>query len=157
MRALLAALCLFAVTPAAAQSLGLRVGEPRAVTLPGWATGVVVGNPNVIEVAVHDQQTLMVTGKSQGSSYLLAVDAAGQTLVLSEIQVIQGNDSGHVTVRAGKSQQTFACLPRCEPTVALGDSPDFSTATGQAIRVSRFCRSGCAAGALYGCRSGRGP
>jgi Flp pilus assembly secretin CpaC len=135
MRALLAAaFCLFAAAPAGAQSLALRVGEARAVSLPGWATGIVVGSPAVIEVAVHDNQTILVTGKSQGVSSLLAIDSGGQTLVLSDIQVIQGNDAGQVTVSAARRQQTFSCMPRCEPTVAIGDTPDFTAATGASIR-----------------------
>lgn len=134
MRALLfAAACLLAAAPASAQSLALRVGEARAVSLPGWATGIVVGSPAIIEVAVHDSSTILVTGKSQGVSSLLAIDSSGQTLVLSDIQVIQGNDAGQVTVSAARRQQTFACMPRCEPTVAIGDTPDFTSAAAASI------------------------
>jgi pilus assembly protein CpaC len=67
-------------TPADAKGLTLLVGRSQHMTLPWAAKGASLTDPAVADVQVLTPQLLLVTGKSVGTTSLLAWSDAGQTL-----------------------------------------------------------------------------
>jgi Flp pilus assembly secretin CpaC len=91
----------------------LRVSRPADV--------VIIGNPSIADATVRDNQTLIITGHSFGSTNLIVLDAEGRAIAEEIITVTQPED-GVVTVYRRASRQTLSCTPDCSPTLAIGDN-----------------------------------
>lgn len=90
-----------------------RIEEP--------ASTVIVGNPAIADVAMHDRYTVVVTGKSYGTTNLVILDAASQPII-DEVIVVKQSDTDLITVTRNTSRQSYSCSPRCEPTLRVGDN-----------------------------------
>lgn len=112
--------------PAGAQQartvLSVRLDEAMVVRLPAPAQTLIIGNPAVADAVVHDGTTLIVTGKSFGTTNLIALDRRGQVLAERQIQVGQP-DSSILTVQRGDELETYACAPTCRRAPVIGDAP----------------------------------
>lgn len=116
---LLAAILIFAVLrPALA--LDLTLDESRVLRLAADASAVVVGNPSVADVAVHNGRTLIVTAKSFGQTNLIVLDNHGAETAAFPLRVTAQN-TGVVSVFEGRRRQTLLCLPQCQTVVQPGD------------------------------------
>jgi Flp pilus assembly secretin CpaC len=109
--ALLALAVVFA--PAAmADSVRVFVDQTVAIKLPGSATSVVLGNPQIADVAVHDSHTLLVTGKTFGSTNLLVLGGSGET-VYSNLLAVGDNRTDQLRIITPAATSTFSCVDRC--------------------------------------------
>lgn len=129
--ALLAGLALTA--PAAADSNGrsfhndpggqpmrVAVDEARLLRLNRMPGTIVVGNPLIADVAVHDDGLVVVVGKNYGTTNLIALDEAGEELAHFDIAVrTSGVDS--VSLYRGTDRYSLNCSPRCEYELDVGD------------------------------------
>ena len=110
-------------------TVGARVDvdldRTSVVRLPASASAVVVGNPSIADIAVHSTDTLLVLGRSYGSTNILAMDAVGR--IISDTTVHVGASRGRSSVRVfegADSRKTYACEPHCLPAPQLGDNPE---------------------------------
>jgi Flp pilus assembly secretin CpaC len=136
-----AALLLAVLAPAAAgavegapeaASVVVSVDNAKVIRLPERTATVVVGNPIIADVSLQKNGIVILTGKSFGSTNLIALDAQGGMLAESSIMV-QGSTSSMVTVQRGLDRESYSCTPACQPAVALGDAQRyFSEVSGQA-------------------------
>jgi hypothetical protein len=110
--------------PALADTLTVDVDQSRVIRTSAPITGVVVGNAAIADVIVHDNRMLFLMGKSPGLTQVLAVDAAGRTVLSTTIRVLQADDEGIVTVNKGGKTESYYCSPRCAPAGMPGDSAD---------------------------------
>ena len=95
------------------------------VRLPASASAVVVGNPSIADIAVHSTDTLLVLGRSYGSTNILAMDAVGRIISDTTVHVGAGRDRGSLRVYQGAdSRRTYACEPDCLPAPQLGDDAE---------------------------------
>lgn len=123
--------------------LGVRLDEATILRLPAPAQTLIIGNPAVADAVVHDGMTLIVTGKSFGTTNLIALDRRGQVLAERQIQVGQP-ESSILTVQRGEELETYACAPTCRRAPVIGDSPRaFDVTVGQTQ-----ARSGLAVGQI---------
>ncbi len=99
--------------PAAAEGLALAMNQAEKVRLRGAATDVVIGNPQVADVALIDPRTVVVTGKGQGVTRLVVFDAARRVLFDGPVSV--GAEYGQVAVVRGDREQTYVCVGACTP------------------------------------------
>lgn len=149
LRAGWAGLCL-----AAAAALGgapLRAEEPSvAVTLdraqvmryPAHTETVIVGNPIIADVTMlRDTGQVILTGRGFGDTNLLFLDGHGDVLREAHLRVREA--PAMMVVQRGAERETYACHPRCEPTVSLGDSSSFLQRSADDIQR----RNGIASGA----------
>lgn len=97
--------------PVAAQSVNVPLDHAMRVNVPGYASSVVVGNPNVADVTVIDSHTLFITGRGYGATNVIALDRSGQTLFAGNV-VVTGHSSD-VSVYRGGGRQDYACAPGC--------------------------------------------
>ena len=129
--ALAVAAVLMAPAAALAESapVSVKVNMARILRINAPAATVIVGNPGIADVAIQDPQTLVLTGKSYGQTNLIILDAQGNPIADTMIEVVQ-EQAGLVTVFLGSRRTSLACEPVCQSIIMLGDDADF---TGEAI------------------------
>ena len=117
----------------------LAAGEPIDVTidfaklmkLTQPAHTVIIGNPGIADATVGDDQTLVLTGKTAGTTNLIVLDQSGGE-VMNVVVRVSSDIRQLTTVFYGASRQTFSCAPVCEQVISVGDNKDkFETATSQ--------------------------
>ncbi len=118
--------------PASADVI-VSVDRAKVMRISRPADLVVVGNPAIADATVRDNQTLIITGKSFGSTNLIVLDAAGQPIAEELITVTQSDD-GLVTVYRRASRQTYSCTPNCSPTLQIGDTDAAFSAVNSQIQ-----------------------
>ncbi len=111
----------------------LRIGSPAAT--------VVIGNPGVADVTIQDPKTLVLTGKSYGQTNMIVLDAKGNPIADTMVEVVE-SEANLVTVFSAGERSTLACAPTCAPTVMLGDSPGYTQQmTGSMALVQGIAQS----------------
>lgn len=110
----------------------VTIDHAKIVRLPEKVQTVVIGNPIVADVTVQRNGILVVTGKSYGSTNLIALDNSGNMLVETSIRVQSSTDT-MLTVHRGLERESYSCSPICQPSLLLGDAQRyFSDVSGQA-------------------------
>src|SRR5205085_10901828 len=117
-------------------AIGAGAGEPIAVVvdqatlikLPERVVTLVVGNPLIADVSLQPGSTMVVTGKSYGSTNVVAIDRTGAVLVDRMIQV-DAPTGNLVTVYRGINRETYSCTPVCQRRITLGDGADYFRST----------------------------
>ena len=107
----------------------VHVDHAKVVQLPERTQTVIVGNPIIADVTVQRNGILVVTGKSFGSTNMIALDGSGALLAESMISVQAPQDSV-VTVQRGLNRESYSCTPTCQPSLQLGDNPGFFDGVG---------------------------
>ena len=132
---LAAAFCaatLLGVLPAAQAAEGdpisVKVNMARILRISAPAATVIIGNPGVADVTIQDPQTLVLTGKSFGQTNLIVLDNLGNPIADTLVEVIQAQ-ADLITVYQGNARNTLVCSPTCQPTIMLGDDPNFTATT----------------------------
>lgn len=121
--------------------LQVMVDRAKVIRLPERTQTVVIGNPAIADMAIQKNGVVVVTGKSYGTTNLIALDAAGNMLAESTVSVAAPTDAV-VVVQRGLERQSYSCTPRCQPSVVLGDSNSyFSENRGQADSRNQFATS----------------
>ena len=96
----------------------LRINEPAAT--------VIIGNPAVADVTIQDPQTLILTGKSYGRTNMIILDANGDPIADTVVEVAQLK-SDTVTIFSGAQRTSVACAPNCQPVIMLGDDTSYTS------------------------------
>ncbi|WP_055047753.1 pilus assembly protein N-terminal domain-containing protein [Devosia sp. A16] len=116
--------------------VSVKVNMARILRINAPAATVIVGNPGIADVAIQDPQTLVLTGKSYGQTNLIVLDAQGNPIADTMLEVVQ-EQAGLVTVYQGNRRTSLACEPVCQPIVMLGDDAGYtSEAIGSANAVA---------------------
>ena len=106
---------------AAQADVVVSVDRAKVMRISRPADVVIIGNPSIADAVVRDNQTLIITGHSFGSTNLIVLDAEGRAIAEEVVTVTQPDD-GVVTVYRRASRQTYSCTPDCSPTLTIGDS-----------------------------------
>lgn len=120
------------VAMAESAPVSVKVNMARILRINAPAATVIIGNPGIADAAIQDPQTLVLTGKSYGQTNLIVLDAQGNPIADTMIEVVQ-EQAGLVTVYLGNKRTSLACEPVCQPIIMLGDDPGF---TGETISSS---------------------
>ena len=127
-----------AVAPASGEAttapVSVKVNMARILRISSPANTVIIGNPRVADVTIQDPQTLVLTGKSYGQTNMIVLDAQGNAIADTLIEVVQAQ-ADIVTVYMGASRTTLACAPVCQPTIMLGDNESFSASTAASSAI----------------------
>ena len=103
------------------------VDQARLVKIPAGTDTLIIGNSTVADVTLLKQKNLMVlTPKAFGVTNFIALDAAGNPLAESTIQVINSSDA--LVVQRGMDRQSYSCAPNCQPVERLGDDDKYLAA-----------------------------
>lgn len=127
-----------AIVPVQQRSMGaegverLVVDFAKTVALPRPASTVIIGNTGIAQASLSDDRTVILTGKTPGSTNLIVIDADGAEVANLILDVVAG--SGRlVTVHQGVRRATFTCGRRCDPVLLVGDDADHFNATASQI------------------------
>ena len=125
--ALAAAAALMAPVAALAERapVSVKVNMARILRINAPAATVIVGNPGIADVAIQDPQTLVLTGKSYGQTNLIVLDAQGNPIADTMLEVVQ-EQAGLVTVYLADKRTSLACEPVCQPIIMLGDDTSYT-------------------------------
>ena len=102
------------VAEAPSSSLTVEIDRSTRLTLRGPASSIIVANPRVADVTLTDASTLFVTGKGYGSTEIIAMDAAGRTLLQTQV-IVGGASTGSVRLWRGAQVTDVACGTPCSP------------------------------------------
>ncbi|WP_267358355.1 MULTISPECIES: pilus assembly protein N-terminal domain-containing protein [unclassified Methylobacterium] len=120
------------------------VDNAKVIRLPEKTTTVIVGNPIIAEVTPQKNGVLVLTGKSFGSTNLIALDNAGAMIAETMIRVEASRDST-IMVQRGLDRESLSCTPNCQPAVQLGDAAKyFDASSGQADSRRKLATSSAA-------------
>lgn len=143
--------CLSAATSALAGNSVYKVelNKTEIVKLPGPASSIIVGNPNIADISVQSVDTIFVVGRGYGETNLIVLDAQGNTMMDTNLQVVNTLSSHGVRLYNAKSRETYSCIPYCGPSPVLGDNPEFIGANSNSenrIDSSNIASSGVPSG-----------
>jgi hypothetical protein len=113
-------------TPAvsAADTIAVQLDRAKMIKVPEGTMTLILGNPLVADVTLlKGNGSMVLTGRSFGTTNLILLDAGGTPIAESLVQVMPA--PGALTVLRGAAQETYSCTPRCAPSVALGDDTKF--------------------------------
>lgn len=113
-------LALAFMAPAAASDIDIAVEHAQVIRLPGDASAVVVGNPSIADAMVHDGRTLILTGRLQGRTNVIALDRIGRVIYSRDIVVSNPVDN-QVALFRGPDRSTLSCGDVCENIPRVGD------------------------------------
>jgi len=99
----------------------VTVDRAKVFRIQDPASTVIVGNPFIADVSMHDRFTVVVTGKSYGSTNLVILDDKGEPII-DEVIIVRASDENVVSITRNALRQTYTCSPVCEPTLRLGDA-----------------------------------
>jgi hypothetical protein len=108
----------------ASEAITVTIDQATLIKLPDRVGTIVIGNPLIADVTVQTGGTMVVTGKSYGTTNLVALDRSGNVLIEKLVQVDGPQGAGVVMVFRGVERETYSCLPHCERRIMLGDSID---------------------------------
>ena len=116
------------------ESLSLiTVDQAMIFRLSAPAGAVVIGNSSIADATIMDAMTLVITGRSYGTTNLIVLDEAGGILRQELITVQPATNQ--VTVYRRSAPQTLSCNPICTPTLNVGDAGGTFDATTQQIQA----------------------
>lgn len=98
----------------------ISVDHAKVMRISRPADTVIIGNPAIADATIKDSLTLILTGRSFGTTNLIVLDDAGQPIA-DELLTVQSQDELQVTVFRRSTRETFSCTPICEPTLVVGD------------------------------------
>ncbi|MFC3220592.1 pilus assembly protein N-terminal domain-containing protein [Tianweitania populi] len=112
---LLAAMICLGFSAAARADTGLQVvmNQAKIVKVARPIDTIVIGNEAIVDAAVQNDTTIVLTGKGFGSTNVVVLDKEGQAIVDQQVTVSR-QDSGSVRVYRRSQMQTLSCTPYCE-------------------------------------------
>lgn len=118
----------------------VEAGKAKAIKLTTNADSVIIGNPNIADVAVHDDTLLFVTGKSYGTTNLMIFDVNGNTIHSSDV-IVTANTATWVSVKRAGTNFTYDCSPGCRPTLSPGDDNSHYQNVGEQLLLQKELNS----------------
>ena len=104
------------------------IDQAKLIKIPAGTQTLVIGNPTVADVTLIKQNNLMILSpKAFGETNFIALDAGGNPVAESTIEVVAGTSS--LIVQRGMERQSYSCAPKCQPTERLGDDDKYLSAT----------------------------
>lgn len=122
------AVLLSVATPSSAEesqdSVNVLLDQATVMRIAAPAATIIIGNPAIADATMQDQQTLVITGRTYGTTNLIILDVEGEPITSTQI-VVEGPTLNRVTVYRGVNRFSYSCTGGCEATVVPGDANDF--------------------------------
>jgi Flp pilus assembly secretin CpaC len=110
----------------------------KILRLDSAAHTIVIGNPGIADASIQDEQTVVLTGKSAGTTNMIIMDEDGKELANAVVRV-SSDIQQLTTIFYGSQRQTYSCSPTCERVISVGDAQtSFDTATQQIQTRQQF-------------------
>lgn len=115
------------------------IDQATLMRIDGVARSIIVGNPAIADATILDASTIIITGKSFGTTNLIILDGVGG-IITNQLLTVQSNTT-QLTLFRRSSRETFSCTPVCVPVLTVGDAAGAFTTTTQQVET----RNGLAA------------
>lgn len=123
------------------------VDNAKLIRLPEKTQMVIIGNPLIADVSLQKNGVVILTGKSFGTTNLIALDSSGSMIAESMIRV-EAQQAATVTVQRGAEERaSYSCTPNCQPTAQLGDSTKWFSDVSEVSEKRRSQAAGAATSA----------
>lgn len=122
-----------ATTANAASSLTILADRAKVVRIAGDVASIVVGNPSFADVSVQ-KKFIIIHGRNFGQTNILVLNQEGETIADLEVTIIKGPERNISVYRAGQ-RASYACAPKCESTLQVGDSETYFTTVKKSIET----------------------
>lgn len=99
--------------------LRVYMNSARILKLDRPVSKVIVGNSEVADATVADSQTIVLTGRSFGTTNLVLLDADGNAIVDERI-LVSIDESSTVRVFRSTARTVLSCTPNCEQHAQTG-------------------------------------
>lgn len=110
----------FGAHGAAAETISVMLDQARVMRTDETAATIIIGNPSIADATVRDANTLVLTGRSHGTTNLILLDEDGE--LISDTQIlVEGPSPDRVTMYRGEDRYSYTCGERCDPVLAPGD------------------------------------
>lgn len=93
--------------------LRVSMNQARVLKLDRAVSKVIVGNSKVADATVADATTIVLTGRSFGTTNLVLLDAEGNAIVDERI-LVSIDEGNTVRVYRQTSRSVLSCSPSCE-------------------------------------------
>jgi Flp pilus assembly secretin CpaC len=110
--------------------LRVFMDHARVLKLDRPVAKVIVGNAKVADATVADAKTIVLTGRSFGTTNLVLLDADGNAIVDERI-LVSIDEASTVRVYRQTERSVLSCTPNCEQHAAQGDGAAATTAATQ--------------------------
>jgi Flp pilus assembly secretin CpaC len=107
MASLFAAGVVAAAAPPAAEVIEVIVERAKVFRIARPADVVIIGNPAIADATIQDSKTLIITGRSYGTTNLIVLDASGEAIA-DEVIAVGAQDDNVVTVYRRDSRESFS-------------------------------------------------
>jgi hypothetical protein len=109
------------------------------------ARTIVIGNAGILDGTLSDEHTIVLTGKSAGTTNLIVLGEAGSEITHLTVHVAPPA-RGLTAVFSGTVRQTYSCVGGCWPVLSVGDDPQhFGATQGQIQSRQTFTAGGAGA------------
>jgi len=122
--AMAAAIALGAEAATSKKPIAVVVDQAKLVRIESPAHTVIVGNPAIADATVFDPNTLVITGRSYGTTNLIVLDEKGKPIA-DEVLSVAPPQTTTVQIHRRDARFTFSCDPNCAPALAPGDYKEF--------------------------------
>lgn len=133
-----------------AEEISVKVDQAKLLPLKTQSTDVIIGNPSIADISVQSKNLLVITGKSYGSTNVIALDSQRNVIVEAVINVVS-DDRQTIALFKGSMKESYNCSARCVPVLSIGDATEYFK-NNQTATSNKF---GLAAGAGEGQQSGQ--
>ncbi len=130
---------------ASAQDLIVTYDQSQLWHLDRPVAEIIIGNPTIAEVTIQGSDLLVVTGKSFGITNIIALDAERKIVAERRI-LVQRDQLRVVNLHKGSKRETYNCSPQCNPTITIGDDPQYFETTAKLSEQKMKLSSGNAGG-----------
>jgi Flp pilus assembly secretin CpaC len=121
--AILAHFALQAPLRAEEDVLRVYMDHARVLKLDRPASKVIIGNAKVADATVADAKTIVLTGRSFGTTNLVLLDADGNA-ILDETVLVSIDEGNTVRVYRQTDRSVLSCTPNCEQHTQQNNAAD---------------------------------
>ncbi|MCW2306512.1 pilus assembly protein N-terminal domain-containing protein [Rhodobium gokarnense] len=114
----------------AKQPIFASVDRAKVMHIEGGADTIIVGNPAVADAVMHDATTLIIVGRSYGTTNLIVLNADNEPIA-DETIIVRPTDTSMVTVQRQGARYSYSCAPTCVPAPMPGDQNDYFENAGK--------------------------
>ncbi len=107
-----------------AEEIIVKVDQAKLLHLKKQSSDVIVGNPSIADISVQSKNLLVITGKSYGSTNIIALDSQKNIIVEAVINVVS-DDLQTVALFKGSMKQSYNCAERCVSVLSIGDATEY--------------------------------
>lgn len=106
--------------------LKISLDHARVLKLDRSVSKVIIGNDQIADATVADARTIVLTGRSFGTTNLVLLDADGNAIVDERI-IVALDEAKTIRVYRQTDRAVMSCAPNCE-SKTVGGSGGASTA-----------------------------